>query len=82
MNNIALGVVVILLILIFFKIVKTSAKFFGKLLINGIIGMVSLVAFNFIGELFGLGLEITPINALISGAFGIPGIIVLLFINA
>ncbi|WP_100065700.1 pro-sigmaK processing inhibitor BofA family protein [Miniphocaeibacter massiliensis] len=82
MDKVVLYVIAILLIYIFLKIIKTSVKFFGKIAINGIIGVVSLLLFNLIGEYFGLNLELTPINALITGAFGIPGLIVLLFINA
>ncbi|QQK08004.1 pro-sigmaK processing inhibitor BofA family protein [Miniphocaeibacter halophilus] len=74
--------IIIALIFVFFKLIKTSIKFFGKIIINGIIGVVSLFIFNAIGGIIGLNLAITPINAIISGIFGIPGIIVLLFINA
>lgn len=77
--EIAIG---LLLLIVFFKILKTSIKFLGKFVINGIIGVVSLFIFNAIGGIIGLYLEINLFNAVISGIFGIPGIIVLLFINA
>lgn len=75
-------IIIIALIIVFIKILTGSIKILGKLAINGIIGVVSLFIFNLIGGLIGLNLEITAINAIISGIFGIPGIIMLLFINA
>lgn len=75
-------IIIIALIIVFIKILTGSIKILGKLAINGIIGVVSLFIFNLIGGLIGLNLEITVINAIISGIFGIPGIIMLLFINA
>lgn len=82
MEDLKIIVLSIVLIIIFIKIITGSIKILGKLIINGIIGVVSLFVFNLIGGLIGLNLEINAINAIISGIFGIPGIIMLLFINA
>jgi inhibitor of the pro-sigma K processing machinery len=49
-----------------------------KLLINGLIGGVILFLFNLIGGIFGLAIAINPLNALIVGILGIPGVVLLL----
>ena len=53
-------------------------KIIGKLLINGVIGFVLLYLLNLIGSgLLGFTIALNPVNALIAGFFGIPGVIVL-----
>ena len=53
-------------------------KIIGKLLINGVIGFVLLYLLNLIGGgLLGFTIALNPVNALIAGFFGIPGVIVL-----
>lgn len=49
-----------------------------KLLINGLIGGLILFVFNIIGGIFGLTITINPLNALIVGILGIPGVVLLL----
>lgn len=71
----------LVLLIIFFYIIKGSAKILGKLVTNGIIGLVSLFIFNLFGGIIGLNIEITAFNAIIAGFLGIPGIIILLLIN-
>lgn len=52
-----------------------------KLIINGLIGGATLFIFNLIGGLFGLGIAINPLNALIVGILGVPGVILLLILQ-
>ncbi len=52
-----------------------------KLIINGILGGITLLVFNFIGSFFGLGIAINPLNAIIVGVLGVPGVILLLIIQ-
>ncbi|HEY8363894.1 MAG TPA: pro-sigmaK processing inhibitor BofA family protein [Tissierellaceae bacterium] len=52
-----------------------------KLIFNGILGGITLLIFNFIGKFFGLSLAINPINALIVGFLGVPGVILLLILQ-
>ncbi|MDD3705728.1 MAG: pro-sigmaK processing inhibitor BofA family protein [Clostridiaceae bacterium] len=56
-------------------------KIIVKLVINGIIGAVALFAINIFSGLTGLSIGINPITALIAGFLGIPGIILLLFLQ-
>lgn len=53
-------------------------KLLMKLLLNGIIGGVALFLFNLIGGLFGAYIAINPLNAIIVGILGVPGVILLL----
>lgn len=52
-----------------------------KLLINSLIGGVFLFVFNLIGGIFGLFIAINPLNAVIVGVLGIPGVILLLIMQ-
>jgi inhibitor of the pro-sigma K processing machinery len=74
----ALGILILLVLL---KILAVPMRIAIKLIWNGIIGAVTLLIFNWIGGYFGLAIEIEPINALIVGIFGVPGIILLLILQ-
>ena len=52
-------------------------KILGKLILNGILGVVLLVIVNFIGSYVNVYIPINITTALISG-FGIPGVIFLI----
>lgn len=57
-------------------------KILIKLLINGVIGGVLLFLFNLIGGIFGLSILINPLNAIIVGFLGVPGVILILILQA
>ena len=48
---------------------------------NAIIGGVFLFLFNIVGSIFNLSLEINPLNAIIVGFLGVPGVILLLVLK-
>lgn len=52
-----------------------------KLIVNGLIGGVLLFIFNIIGGLFGLGITINPLNAIIVGFLGVPGVVLILILQ-
>lgn len=52
-----------------------------KLILNGIIGGILLFIFNLIGAYFGLGIQINPLNALIVGVLGVPGVVLILILQ-
>lgn len=56
-------------------------KVIFKLIVNGIIGGVILFLFNLIGRLFGLAIAINPLNAIIVGLLGVPGVVLLLILQ-
>ena len=64
-------------VLILLIVVKFFALPF-KLVWNGIIGAVALWLVNLVGALFGFGLKITVVKALIAGVFGVPGLLAVL----
>ena len=64
-------------VLILLIVVKFFALPF-KLVWNGIIGAVVLWLVNLVGALFGFGLKITVVKALIAGVFGVPGLLAVL----
>ncbi|NLY86754.1 MAG: pro-sigmaK processing inhibitor BofA [Tissierellia bacterium] len=53
-----------------------------KLIVNGILGGITLFLFNYIGKYFGLSIAINPLNAIIVGFLGVPGVILLLVLQA
>ncbi len=52
-----------------------------KLILNALIGGVILVLINLFGGSWGIYVGINPVTALITGFFGIPGAILLLFLQ-
>lgn len=56
-------------------------KIIIKFIINGLIGAVLLFILNIFGSLIGITVAINPITALIAGFLGIPGVLLLLFLQ-
>lgn len=71
----------IFIIFILGKILLIPMKILMKLIINGISGGILLFLINIVGSAFGLNIEITPLNAIISGVLGVPGVILLLLMQ-
>ncbi|MGE5629189.1 MAG: pro-sigmaK processing inhibitor BofA family protein [Solirubrobacterales bacterium] len=63
------------------RIFSWPIKILGKLLINGVLGVVLLFLVNTIGQNFNLYIAINAATALIAGFFGVPGIIFLIIYN-
>jgi inhibitor of the pro-sigma K processing machinery len=72
----AIGAVYIIGVLLVLPI-----KIIVKLVINGVVGAIALFVINIFGGLVGLTIGINPITALVAGFLGIPGIILLLFLQ-
>lgn len=57
-------------------------KWIGKLIISSIIGFIVLTVINLIGgALFGFTLPLNVVNALVTGVFGVPGVILLVILK-
>lgn len=67
-------VVGLLVLCIIGKVVSLPMRILWKLVSNSIVGAVMLWVVN----LFGVGIKITFIKALIAGVFGIPGVAAIL----
>ncbi|WP_461207428.1 pro-sigmaK processing inhibitor BofA family protein [Clostridium sp. DL1XJH146] len=65
----------IILLYLLGKFLAIPLKILWKLIVNGILGGVLLLIFNFFGSYFGMVLGINIVTCLIAGFFGIPGII-------
>lgn len=72
----AIGAVYIIGVLLVLPI-----KIVVRLVMNGIIGAVALFAINIFSGFTGLTIGINPITALVAGFLGIPGIILLVFLQ-
>ena len=69
--GIAIGIIVFAIL---GKLIALPFRILWKLITNSIIGAIILWVIN----LFGAGIEINFLRALIAGFFGVPGVIVLL----
>lgn len=77
-SNSALAYIVgILLVALICFILTKPVKWILKLVLNGILGGVMLIAINAVGADIGLSIPINPISALVSGVLGFPGVILL-----
>lgn len=63
------------------KILKGPMKLAFKLLIHAVFGFVFLFIFNFFGAWVDLNIPLTWLNAIVTGVFGIPGVVVLLILQ-
>ncbi|MCH5138336.1 pro-sigmaK processing inhibitor BofA family protein [Clostridiaceae bacterium UIB06] len=70
--------VAILGLYILVKVFAWPLKFFLKLIINGVLGVILLLIVNFIGQYFNFYIGINAITAIIAGFFGVPGVIFLI----
>ena len=59
------------------KIISLPMKMLWKMITNSLMGAVMLWVIN----LFGAGVEITFVKALIAGVLGVPGVIIVLLLN-
>ena len=70
----AVGIIVLALLA---KLITLPLQAVWKLITNSIVGVVILWVVN----LFGAGVQISILNALIAGIFGVPGVVVVLLMT-
>lgn len=56
-------------------------KLLLKLVVNSVLGAIALMVINLVGGMFAVTIPVTPLNAIIVGVFGIPGVILLLVLR-
>ena len=71
----------LVLIYVIGMLLVVPLKILIRLLLNGIIGGIVLFGFNLVGGIFGLSLTINPLNAILVGVLGLPGVILLLILQ-
>lgn len=75
-------VIAIAVFLILFRVFSWPIKLIWKLILNGGIGLALLLIFNFLGVYFKVSMPINWVSVLITGFFGVPGLIFLyVFLN-
>ena len=77
-NPIVMTIVGIIALYLVIQIFMKPIKLLWKLLLNSAIGLVLLVIVNYLGAYFAFSLPINVVTVLVSGFFGLPGIIVLI----
>lgn len=70
-----------LLAVLFIKLLIKPIGWAIKLLFHALIGYAALFLLNFFGSTVGITLELNWTNALITGIFGLPGVVVLLLVK-
>ncbi len=63
------------------KILKGPIKLVWKLFLHAIMGFIYLFIFNFLAGFVDLSIPLTWLNALITGALGVPGVVLLLILQ-
>ena len=71
----------VLFVYLLIRILAAPIKWIFKLALNGALGFVVLFVFNLIGDLVGITIPITVPTALITGFFGIPGVLFLILLQ-
>ncbi len=73
-------VVAIVLLSLLGKLLAWPIQRLSRLIFNSLLGGIVLVILNLLGSIIGLRIAINPLNALIVGVFGLPGILLLILL--
>lgn len=71
----------IIMLFIFAKLLLVPLKIVWKLVVNALIGGITLIIINFIGGFFGFSIDINIITALVTGILGAPGVVIILLLQ-
>lgn len=81
MSSIFVYILAVIGVCLIAKLLSAPLKLIFKLLINAIVGAVALIIINYIGSFFAFHIDLNFITALIAGALGLPGIIILFILE-
>ena len=81
METIAIILIAVIAVFLILKLLTAPIRFAAKMLINALVGFVTLFLLNFAGNIVGLSLGINWFNALVVGIFGAPGVVLLLLLK-
>ena len=81
MISILAFVVGLLALFVIARLLVVPMRIISKLILNGIVGGLTLLLVNLVGGMVGLSIAITPLSAVIAGFFGFPGVIFLLLLQ-
>lgn len=71
----------IIILVVLAKLIRFPLKVVRELVVNAILGGLALVLINFIGGFLGINIVISPLNAILVGFLGVPGVVILLVIQ-
>jgi len=63
------------------KILKGPMKLALKVFLHALMGFVFLFIFNFLGAWVGISIPVSWLNAIVTGVFGVPGVVILLILQ-
>ncbi len=72
------GIAIVALVLLAVYLFTKPIRFVLKVAINTVAGYAALLLVNWLGARFGIALDLTWQNAVVTGIFGLPGVAVLL----
>ena len=75
--NILAYIFAIIILVVIGKLFLFPIKILTKLVVNAMLGGITLVLVNYIGGFWGLHLAFNIVNAIIVGVLGVPGVILL-----
>ena len=78
--TVAIVAAVAVALYVLFKILAAPIKWVFKLLINAVVGFVLLFLANFVGGFFNFEIPVNLLTCVISGVFGVPGVIFLVVV--
>lgn len=81
MSSILVYILAVIGICLIAKLLSAPIKIVFKLFANAIIGAIALIIINYIGSFFAFHIDLNFISALIAGALGVPGIIILFILE-
>lgn len=81
MSSILVYVLAVIGVCLIAKLLSAPLKIVFKLFANAVIGAVALILINYIGGTFGFHIDLNFITALIAGALGVPGIVILVILE-
>ena len=81
MNSVLVYILALVGVCLIAKLLSAPLKIVFKLLANAVVGAIVLVLINFIGGFFAFHIDLNFITALIAGALGVPGVIILAIIE-
>ena len=81
LSTLLLIAAVVVALYVVLKIVSAPIKLIFKLLINAVSGFLLLFLANFVSGFFDFSIPVNLLSCLISGVFGIPGVIFLVVLR-
>jgi len=81
MQTILVYIFAVLGVCLIAKIFSAPIRLIVKILINALVGGIALIVINWVGAFFDFHIDLNFFSALITGALGVPGIVILLLIK-